>query len=94
MPLRMSSVRCSRTAFRSTLLAPILMSSRTVAKRSSAPAASRRLDNSAAGVRAPRGKRAAEDFGYVSEGKLALPLRAVPERVEKFGEPLIQDRGR
>ena len=44
-----------------------------------------RLDNPAAGVRAPRGKRAAEDFGYLSEGELALLLRAVPQRVDKLG---------
>jgi len=50
-----------------------------------------RLDNPAAGVRAPRGKRAAEDFGYLSEGELALLLRAVPQRVDKFGQALVQD---
>jgi site-specific recombinase XerD len=50
-----------------------------------------RLDNPAAGVRAPREKRAAEDFGYLSEGELALLLRAVPQRVDKLGEPRIQD---
>jgi site-specific recombinase XerD len=50
-----------------------------------------RLDNPAAGVRAPRGKRAAEDFGYLSEGELALLLRAVPQRVDKLGHPLVQD---
>jgi site-specific recombinase XerD len=50
-----------------------------------------RLDNPAAGVRAPRGKRAAEDFGYLSEGELALLLRAVPQRLDKRGQPLVQD---
>jgi site-specific recombinase XerD len=50
-----------------------------------------RVDNPAAGVRAPRAKRAAEDFGYLSEGELALLLRAVPQRVDKLGQPLIQD---
>jgi site-specific recombinase XerD len=50
-----------------------------------------RQDNPAAGVRAPRGKRAAEDFGYLSEGELALLLRAVPQRTDKHGQPLIQD---
>ena len=50
-----------------------------------------RLDNPAAGVRAPRGKRAAEDFGFLSEGELALLLHAVPQRTGKLGEPLVQD---
>ena len=50
-----------------------------------------RLDNPAAGVRAPRGKRAAEDFGYLSEGELALLLRAVPQRVDRQGGVRVQD---
>jgi site-specific recombinase XerD len=50
-----------------------------------------RPDNPAAGVRAPRAKRAAEDFGYLSEGELALLLRAVPRRVDRHGQPLVQD---
>ncbi|MBV9324844.1 MAG: tyrosine-type recombinase/integrase [Chloroflexi bacterium] len=50
-----------------------------------------RLDNPAAGVRAPRGKRAAEDFGYLSEGELALLLRAVPQRLDTHGQVLVQD---
>jgi integrase/recombinase XerD len=50
-----------------------------------------RVDNPAAGVHAPRGKRAAEDFGYLSEGELALLLHAVRKRVDKRGQPLLQD---
>jgi site-specific recombinase XerD len=50
-----------------------------------------RTDNPAAGVRAPRGKRAAEDFGFLREGELALLLRAVPRRVDKHGQPQLQD---
>jgi len=42
-------------------------------------------------VRAPRAKRAAEDFGYPGEGELALLLRAVPRRVDKIGRPFVQD---
>jgi site-specific recombinase XerD len=50
-----------------------------------------RPDNPAAGVRAPRGKRSAEDFGYLSEGELAMLLRAVPQRTDDLGEPLVQN---
>jgi site-specific recombinase XerD len=50
-----------------------------------------RQDNPAAGVRAPLRKRAAEDFGYLSEGELALLLRAVPRRIDKHGQLLVQD---
>ena len=50
-----------------------------------------RLNNPAAGVGAPRPKGAAEDFGYLSEGELALLLRGVPRRVDKRGQPLVQD---
>jgi site-specific recombinase XerD len=50
-----------------------------------------RHDNPAIGVHAPRAKRAAEDFGYLSEGELALLLRAVPRRVDKHGQLLVQD---
>ncbi|MBV9328040.1 MAG: tyrosine-type recombinase/integrase [Chloroflexi bacterium] len=50
-----------------------------------------RQDNPAAGVRAPKSKRAAEDFGYLSEAELALLLRAVPRRIDKHGQPLVQD---
>ena len=50
-----------------------------------------RSDNPAAGVRAPLRKRAAEDFGFLSEGELALLLRAVPQRVDRHGQPLVQD---
>ena len=46
-----------------------------------------RQSHPAAGVAAPRSKRAAEDFGYLSEGDLALLLRAVPERTDKDGHP-------
>jgi site-specific recombinase XerD len=38
-----------------------------------------RADNPAAAVRPPREKRAAEDFGYLSEVELTLLLRSVPE---------------
>lgn len=40
---------------------------------------------------APKAKRAAEDFGFLSEGELALLLRAIPRRVDKLGQPLVQD---
>jgi len=50
-----------------------------------------RQDNPAAGVRGPREKRAAEDFGFLSEGELALLLRTVPQRVDKHGQPLVAD---
>jgi site-specific recombinase XerD len=50
-----------------------------------------RLDNPAAGVRAPLRKRAAEDFGFLSEGELALLLRAVPQRTDTHGRVLVQD---
>lgn len=50
-----------------------------------------RSDNPATGVRAPCAKRAAEDFGYLSEGELALFLRAVPRRLDKLGQPLVRD---
>jgi len=50
-----------------------------------------RRDNPAVGVRGPRSKRAAEDFGYLTEGDLALLLRAVPERREKNGQPRVSD---
>ena len=43
-----------------------------------AVAAGLRPDNPAVGVRAPRARRAAEDFGCLSEVYLALVLRAVP----------------
>jgi site-specific recombinase XerD len=45
-----------------------------------------RRDNPAVGVRTPRSKRAAEDFGYLGEGELALLLRAVTERTSN-GQP-------
>jgi site-specific recombinase XerD len=43
-----------------------------------AVAAGLRVDNPAIGVRAPRDRRAPEDFGYLSEVELALLFRAVP----------------
>src|ERR687886_2216494 len=43
-----------------------------------AVAAGLRADNPATGIRAPRDRRAPEDFGYLSEVKLALLFRAVP----------------
>ena len=43
-----------------------------------AVAASLRPDNPAIGIRAPRDRRAPEDFGYLSEVELALLFRAVP----------------
>ncbi|MBV9358397.1 MAG: tyrosine-type recombinase/integrase, partial [Chloroflexi bacterium] len=43
-----------------------------------AVAAGLRADNPATGVRAPRDRRAPEDFGYLSEVELALLFRAVP----------------
>jgi hypothetical protein len=43
-----------------------------------AQAAGLRQDNPAVGVRAPREKKAAEDFGYLSEVELTLPFRAAP----------------
>ena len=48
-----------------------------------AVAAGLRADNPAVGVRAPRDRRAPEDFGYLSEVELALLFRAVPHD-EKF----------
>jgi site-specific recombinase XerD len=50
-----------------------------------------RRDNPALGVRPPRSKRAAEDFGFLSEGDLALLLRAIPQRSEKNGQPRVDD---
>jgi site-specific recombinase XerD len=50
-----------------------------------------RQHNPAAGVAAPRGKRAAEDFGFLGEGELALLLRGVPRRADRFGQPRVQD---
>jgi integrase/recombinase XerD len=41
-------------------------------------AAGLRQDNPAVGVRAPREKKAAEDFGYLSEVELTLLFRAAP----------------
>ena len=43
-----------------------------------AVAAGLRTDNPATGIRAPRDRRAPEDFGYLSEVELALLFRAVP----------------
>ena len=43
-----------------------------------AVAAGLRAENPAAGIRAPRDRRAPEDFGSLSEVELALLLRAVP----------------
>lgn len=43
-----------------------------------AVAAGLRADNPAVGIRAPRDRRAPEDFGYLSEAELALLFRAVP----------------
>jgi site-specific recombinase XerD len=37
-----------------------------------------RPDNPAIAIRAPRERRAPEDFGYLSEVELALLVRAVP----------------
>ena len=42
-------------------------------------------------MRAPLRKRAAEDFGFLSEGELALLLRAVPQRLDRHGQLLVQD---
>jgi site-specific recombinase XerD len=53
--------------------------------------ASLRQGNPADGVSAPRSKRTAEDFGYLSEGDLALLLRGVPRRLDKGGRPLEVD---
>lgn len=50
-----------------------------------------RSDNPAVRVRAPRSKRAAEDFGFLSEGDLALLLRAVLERTGNQGRPRVGD---
>jgi integrase/recombinase XerC/integrase/recombinase XerD len=50
-----------------------------------------RHDNPAVDVRAPRGKRAAEDFGFLSEGELALLLRGVQLRLNRHGQLLVQD---
>jgi hypothetical protein len=50
-----------------------------------------RQDNPTASVAAPRSKRAAEDFGYLSGGDLALLLRGVPQRTAKHGQPLECD---
>jgi site-specific recombinase XerD len=47
-----------------------------------AVAAGLRVDNPATGVRAPRDRRAPEDFGYLSEVELALLFRAVPHDQE------------
>ena len=41
-------------------------------------AAGLRADNPAVGIRAPRDRRAPEDFGYLSEVELTLLFRAVP----------------
>lgn len=48
-----------------------------------------RADNPAVGVRPPREKRAAEDFGYLSEVELTLLLRSVPE---VYKEKNLRDR--
>jgi site-specific recombinase XerD len=48
-----------------------------------------RADNPAAGVRPPREKRAAEDFGYLSEVELTLLLRSVPDA---YKEKNLRDR--
>jgi integrase len=52
----------------------------TVLRRfyAAAQAAGFRQDNPAVGVRAPREKKAAEDFGYLSEVELTLLFRAAP----------------
>src|SRR5262249_57925414 len=47
-----------------------------------AVAAGLRADNPAIGIRAPRDRRAPEDFGYLSEVELALLFRAVPHDQE------------
>jgi site-specific recombinase XerD len=47
-----------------------------------AVAAGLRADNPAMGIRAPRDRRAPEDFGYLSEVELALLSRAVPRHDE------------
>jgi len=47
-----------------------------------AVAAGLRADNPAIGIRAPRARRAPEDFGYLSEVELALLFRAVPRNDE------------
>jgi site-specific recombinase XerD len=43
-----------------------------------AVAAGLRQDNPAVGIRPPREKKAAEDFGYLSEVELTLLFRAAP----------------
>jgi hypothetical protein len=43
-----------------------------------AVAAGLRADNPVTGLRAPRDRRAPEDFGFLSEVELTLPFRAVP----------------
>jgi site-specific recombinase XerD len=48
-----------------------------------------RPDNPAAGVRPPKEKRAAEDFGYLSEVELTLLLRSVPV---DYKEKNLRDR--
>ena len=48
-----------------------------------------RADNPAAGVRPPKDKRAAEDFGYLSEVELTLLLRSVPDA---YKEKNLRDR--
>jgi site-specific recombinase XerD len=52
-------------------------------------AAGFRQDNPAVGVRAPREKKAAEDFGYLSEVELTLLFRAAPS-INKEGP--LRDR--
>jgi hypothetical protein len=43
------------------------------------------------GVAAPRRKPAAEDFGYLAEGDLALSLRGVQQRTDRHGQPVERD---
>jgi site-specific recombinase XerD len=54
-----------------------------------AVAAGQRLDNPATGIRPPREKKAAEDFGYLSEVELTLLFRAAPH-ISKEGP--LRDR--
>jgi site-specific recombinase XerD len=54
-----------------------------------AVAAGLRQDNPAAGIRPPREKKAAEDFGYLSEVELTLLFRAAPQ-LDKEGP--LRDR--
>jgi len=63
----------------------------SIARRfyAAAVAAGLRPDNPAAGIRPPRDKRAAEDFGYLSEGELLLLFR---ELAPGGGEKERRDR--